>query len=84
MRKASREDLDRLNEAINSGMPFCVAATSFPMFDVNHIHELYNLSMHQRERMTKDTSSKKPPTRSSRSSAQRQKLIDIATDPSNR
>jgi hypothetical protein len=84
MKKASREDLERLNEAINTGMPFHVAATSFLMFDVNHIHELYNLSMDQRERMTQDTASKKPPTRSSRSSAQRQKMIDIATDPSNR
>jgi len=84
MKKASREDLTRLNEAIDAGVPFHIAATSFLMFDVNHIHELYSLSRDQRERMTQDTASKKPPTRSSRSSAQRQKMIDIATDPSNR
>lgn len=79
-----RRNLKRLIDAADAGMPFDVAVVTFFMFRVEHIHKLYSLSPEQREGMLNSPPAASHHLRTGRSSAQRQKLIDIAIDPSNR
>ncbi|HBJ38736.1 MAG TPA: hypothetical protein DDZ51_29090 [Planctomycetaceae bacterium] len=81
----TKNDLNRLIEETLTGMSFKTAVKLFTMFEPHQIMYIYAMSVSDRRSLLAERtsdSSRRPKQR--RNPEQVQKMIDIATDPSNR
>jgi hypothetical protein len=63
---------------------FDAAVVRFPMFSAHQIREVYALTKSERQRLLAERTTEQERPRDHRTAAQKEKLRDIATDPSNR